>query len=259
MRTLPAIGLGAGLISATLAPAPGADSAAWPASRENTNLPPLRMVGRGILELGRVRVDKEKRTASFPAVLNQAEGVVEYLVVTAYGKTHESVLRTEVPPFHLHVAMLLLGAQGAGTNFLTAKPPEYGGTPGLKIPGDQVTIELSWPRQKRQVVRQAGEVVSRGGARPGKGRSQWVYNGSAVWQGIFLAEDSGSMVSLISDPAALVNHAVAASTEERAWMANPKKLPPVNTPVQVTVKLENLKTTTAAQPRIEQPNPPTPR
>jgi hypothetical protein len=241
---------------AALARALGAESASGPDSREATNLPPLRVVGQDILELGEIRLDKQQRTMSFPAVVNQSEGLVEYLLVSGYGKTHESVLRTEVPPVHIHVAMLLLGAGGPGTNQLAAKPPEYGGTPGLGISGDPVAIELSWRQKSKEIVRRAAEVVSPGAPGSAKGHPRWIYNGSAVWQGVFLAQECGSLISLITDSAALVNQASAVHGDERSWTARSAKLPPVNTAVRVTVRLESSKTTATSKTQKKNPQPP---
>ena len=55
-------------------------------------------------------LEKLKQQISFPVLINMNEGLVEYILVTGKGKTHESLLVTRTEPFHIHVAMLLLGA-----------------------------------------------------------------------------------------------------------------------------------------------------
>src|SRR6266545_7906466 len=60
-------------------------------------------IGPGLFQLGDVRLDKNRRAVSFPAVVNMREGNIEYLVVTAGGKTHESIFKTEAQPVHLQV------------------------------------------------------------------------------------------------------------------------------------------------------------
>ena len=74
--------------------------------------PAIRELAPGIYQVGEVKLEKAARRVSFPARINMAEGPVEYLLVTAMGKTHESVLVTDIAPHHLQVAMLLLGARG---------------------------------------------------------------------------------------------------------------------------------------------------
>src|SRR5438552_3190465 len=59
---------------------------------------PLKQIGPGLFEIGPVKFDKNAKTVSFPAAVNQTAGVIEYFLVTAEGKTHESLLRTAVRP-----------------------------------------------------------------------------------------------------------------------------------------------------------------
>ena len=55
-------------------------------------------VGPEGIRFGLVRVDAAARTASFPAYVNMTNGILEYAVVTDYGKVHESLLFTEAKP-----------------------------------------------------------------------------------------------------------------------------------------------------------------
>src|SRR5437868_4254023 len=73
--------------------------------------PPFKEVQPGIFELGSVKINRRERTVSFPAVVNLKAGAMEYFVVSTWGKVHESILRTETEPYHIHAAMLLLGAK----------------------------------------------------------------------------------------------------------------------------------------------------
>jgi hypothetical protein len=88
---------------------------------------PIREISPGIFEMGDVRIDKARRTVSFPARLNLDRGPMEYLLVTSWGKTHESILKTDTEPFRIHLAMILLDA-GIATNFGGSNgPPVHGG------------------------------------------------------------------------------------------------------------------------------------
>ena len=81
---------------------------------------PIREVSPGIYQLGEVRIDKAQRTISFRARLNLDQGPMEYFLVTSWGKTHESILKTDTEPFRIHLAMLLIdttaGAAANATN-----------------------------------------------------------------------------------------------------------------------------------------------
>ena len=126
----------------------------WADEKTQTNVPPLVEVAPGVFQIGLVRLDKNQRSVQFPAVLNQDHGLIEYLLVTTRGKTHESLLKTEAEPFHIHVAMLLLGAKGAAQSKEFLKVPMMlihvirpGATQNRLaelLKGDAIRIELAW-------------------------------------------------------------------------------------------------------------------
>ena len=201
-------------------PSPGAVPAPGPAG-----LPP------GQLAVGGVSVDAKQRTISFPAVVNMARGNLEYLVVAAHGKTHESLLRTEGRPYQIHVALLLLGAKGS--------PRALPLDPSQPPAGDRLEIEVSWEakgnaRSRRwraeQFItdRKAGRVMRKG---------PWVYNGSRLREDGFAAERDGSIVSLITDADALVNNPRRGREDDDNWLVRPQHLPPLNSAVTVTFRL----------------------
>lgn len=195
-----------------------------------TNLP-LKQIGPGIFELGKVRLDKERRTVSFPAVVNMNEALIEYLVVTSAGKVHESLLRTEAEPWHVHVAMLLLGAKGAGTNSFPDAHPQ-------PLPGEKVSIELSWNVGGKKKNHRAEEFVYDQAGRSIMRRGPWIYTGSKVFEGTFIAQRDGSVVSLIEDRDALINNPRPGRDNDDNWQVNGKGLPPLESRVEVTIRLE---------------------
>src|ERR1041384_1854737 len=74
------------------------------ASAKPPAAPALKKLAPGVFELGKVRLDKNQKSLRFPAVLNMNKAIAEYLLVHKRGKTHESLLTTEVEPYHIHVA-----------------------------------------------------------------------------------------------------------------------------------------------------------
>jgi hypothetical protein len=218
--------------------APAADSPLTRTAIETNALPNfastnlvVRQVGPQTFELGLVRIDKKSGAVTFPAVVNFREGPVEYLVVTSGGKIHESVFRTDVEPRQLHVAMLLLGARGAGTNAL----PE---DPALPLPGEKISVSISWQADAGKQVH-AGEEFVRDRKRDALlKKGDWVYTGSRLRDDGFAAQQDGSIVSLITDPDALVNNPRPGREDDDSWLADPKDLPPLETPVKVTFRLK---------------------
>ncbi len=212
---------------------------------------PIRTVGPGVFQLGQVRLDKAQRTVSFPATLNLAytnNPLMEYFLVTDYGKAHESVLKTETPPYQVHLAMLLLSGQAGGTNTLQAAPEAQLKSPGKEaLPGERVEIQVSWQgADGRPVNRPAGELVYRQDTQATLPQEAWVYNGSAVWNGRFLAQQEGQVISLVTDPVALINSTGAGHDNDHLWFARTNSLPPAGQMLQVTISLSESITTSTA-------------
>jgi hypothetical protein len=200
--------------------------------------PPLRTISPGVFEMGSVRIDKPQRSISFPAELNMNRGLMEYFLVTDYGKTHESVLRTKVAPYNIHVAMLLLGAKGE-TNQLATAPQSTISNPSKKVlPGNKISIAISWTADGKEIRHTAEELIFNQDAHSVMKPGEWVYNGSAIWSGTFLAQREGSIASLVTDPSALINYTGPGHDNDHIWTLNTNSLPPFDLPLQVTVRLE---------------------
>jgi hypothetical protein len=204
--------------------------------KPNGSIPksPLITVAPGVFELGKVRLDKKRQCISFPAKLNMNEALVEYLLVTRAGKTHESLLKTEAEPYHIHTAMLLLGARGAeGKAF-----PEDKTKP---IPGDRVHIELSWTEKgEKKTFRGEDWIVNQTTRQPVE-RGDWIYVGSRIEEGAFKAQQDGSIISLIEDPDALINNPRPGRDNDDNWRINSTGLPPLESAVEVTIYLDQEK------------------
>jgi hypothetical protein len=192
----------------------------------------VRELAPGKFVIGKVRFDKKSQTVSFPAVVNFREGPIEYLVVTTGGKIHESVFRTEADPQHIHLAMLLLGASGAGTNALPEDPLK-------SLPGQKVRIEVRWQAEGKDRQRAGEEFVRDRKARRAMSKGDWIYNGSRIRADGFAAQQDGSIVSLITDPDALINNPRPGREDDDNWLAIAKALPPLETPVTVTLQLQH--------------------
>lgn len=208
-------------------------SAAVSGVAQSTNQSALKQVGPGRYQIGRVTLDKEARSVSFPAIVNMTEAIVEYVVVTPEGKVHESLLRTEASPKDIHVAMLLLDAKGS-----TNPVPE---DPLKPIPGDPVIIEVSWKDENREKRVRAEELILNMQLKTNLTKGVWIYNGSRIENGAFMAEREGSIVSLITDPFALVNNPRPGRDNDDLCEVNSKTVPPLDTAVQVRFTLQTAK------------------
>ena len=195
-----------------------------------TNAPNIRQVSPGVFQIGKVRLDKSTRSVTFPAVVNMTEAIVEYVVVTGQGKVHESLLRSDTVPKDIHVAMLLLDAKGSGTNVV---PPD----PLKPVPGDPVSIEVSWTEKGKTKRAPVEKLIVNTQTKTNLSPGPWIYNGSLVDNGVFMADPEGSIVSLITDPFALINNPRPGRDNDDLCEVDSKSVPPLDTAVEVRITL----------------------
>jgi len=229
-------------------PAPPTTGAAPPTPPDPGMAGMIKSLGDGRYELGPIRISTKERSLSFAAVVNAWEGPIEYLLVSHNGKTHESVLRTEVQPNHIHVAVLLLSETNApGTPPPLPPGPPPAATPAPaprplahpskeKIAGEPVSINVTWESGGKTIQRSAGTLFRKVEGPPLQ-QEQWRYNGSRLDNGHFLAQLEGSIISLVTDPSALINNVAEGHDNDQIWRADTNNLPPLKTPVTVTITL----------------------
>ena len=191
-----------------------------PFETEPPKKPDIKEVSPGIFQVGTVRLNKEKREISLPVIVNMNEGPMEYLVVTGKGKTHESLLVTSAEPFHLQVAMLLINCKGSNGKLI----PE---DEGKAIPGEPVEMELQWKAGNKEKKSRLEKFVSRADKKPVK-EGPFIFNGSRMFDGSFLAQRDGSIVSLITDNSAQFNNPRAGREDDDMWRPHRKGLPPLD-------------------------------
>ena len=204
-------------------------------------IPIMREVSPGVYEIGKIRLDQKARTVTFPGVLNMKDGNIEYVLVTDQGSTHESLLMSEVQPNDLHFAMLLLGAKGSGEKVNGELPPGQIDAKYLKtappLKGDKVNITVSWKTGEDSKVLPVEDMIINTRKKKPMDRGPWIYNGSMFNEGRFLAQLEGAFAALVTYPAALINNPRPGNDDDSIWIVNEKAVPPVKTPVDITIQL----------------------
>ncbi len=208
--------------------------------------PPMREVSPGVFEIGPLRLEQEARTVTLPATVNKAgkDVVLEYLLVNEHGQTHESLLLTTIDPRDLHFAMLLLGAKGGGQDL---KPDALGGgkiddeflKQAPKLEGDRIRITAKWKSASGEEMSAPIEdwIVNLQTKKP-MTRGVWLYTGSSFLNGTFRAQQEGCFGALVTYPPALINNPREGRTDDDNWAVNASAVPPVDTPLQLTIQLE---------------------
>lgn len=201
-----------------------------PSADGRQEFPAIKKIGPGIFRLGEIQIHKKAGSITFPAKINMNKGLIEYLLVRSSGKVHESLLRTDVDPYYLNLAFLLLGFEGTDAPLQTQGASE---TPR----GEAVQITI---------IHRAGEKVKHSDAaalilKKTKDKSEtvpinWIYTGSKILQGEFLAQESGSIVAVYRDPAALIDNASPGGDNDEIWFVNQEVTPAAGTEVIVTIQ-----------------------
>jgi hypothetical protein len=192
----------------------------------------VERISPGVFRIGTILMKKAERSVTFPAMINMNNGLLEYLLVRTGGKTHESLLRTTVEPVDLQMALLLIGLEG------TSRPiPAQG---AQEVPtGEPVVISISVTQPDGRIfdyspeawiVKKTGEVFQL------SGHIQFVFTGSLISGGRFMSQADGSMISIYHDPAAIIDNASLGGESDKIWFANEAGVPPVGTPVTITIK-----------------------
>lgn len=229
---LPQGAAGAAPAAAELAQAPAAGGPQF--QPPVLDFPAIKKVGPGIFRIGPVQIHKQARSVTFPAQVNMDRGLLEYLLVQSSGKTHESLLRTTVDPYILQLAFLLLGFEGTDRPAL-----EQGSADQLK--GEPVTVSIHWRRQgesksSTEIAPEDWLTLKRDGQDGTCQPLPWVYTGSRVAEGKFLAQVQGSIIALYHDSAALIDHTLAEGASDEIWFAREGTVPKPGTPVIVVIK-----------------------
>lgn len=202
--------------------------------------PSIREISPGVFQVGGVKLEKAARRVSFPTKLNMADGPLEYLLVTGQGKLHESLLKTDIEPHHLQVAMLLLGVKGMQAAPLTNAPSggpitQLVGDRNPPLPGESVVIEVTWKHDGKAQRRRIEELVFNKRAKEPMARGPFTFTGSRVWEGKFIAQSEGSLIALITDPDAVFNNPRPHRDADDTWVVRAAEVPPLDTAVEVSI------------------------
>lgn len=198
---------------------------------------PTTAPAKGVIHLGRVKVDRAAGTASFPARVVKPGYMLEFLLCRTGTKDYESILATDAQPHDIHAALLLLGLS-------PGLPAETVGETFLPPRGAKVAIELRWTdKAGREHTASAGDWLASSG-KDGKNEksskpSRWVFVGSDLLPGGGYAADENGGIIAVANVADAVLDVPMASTKalrERRFVPNKQTVPPSGTEVEILLR-----------------------
>lgn len=204
-------------------------------TEENASkLPEIKKVKEGVYQFGSVVINRKMNSLSIPAVSNQVNGLVEYGIVHENGKIHESLFRTKVRPQIFHTSLLLLKAKPVSTFFdnLWSDDPKL-----IDYSKNCFEISVFWEingtKFENKIEKLSVNQIRKGNVE----KKSFIFTGSRMVEGTFLAESSGSILAIYADDTAILNNSDYDSTNDDVWIANEREMPPLELPVTIRFNL----------------------
>ena len=190
--------------------------------------PSIVKLSEGVYKVGAVIIDRTQNEIRVEGEVNMQRGAIEYLACARGGKLHESVLVIDVKPYELQVALLLLGLEPGGNL-------EYQGD--ARTPqGDSLEIRVQWDEKGAMKKHRAEDFVFNLAEKRAMTPTPWIFTGSKIENGVFVANVERSLVATYHDPYALINHPLPTGADDTVYKVNETLVPKKGTPVTVVVK-----------------------
>ena len=203
----------------------------WPVfaqEPDSSATPPIVKLSSTTYKIGNILLNIEDRVVHFPGQVNMNEGIVELLACAPGGKTHESVLVVNIIPYHLQVALLLLGLN-YGDNI------EYQGDPNTPL-GDSVEVWIEWQGINQEFRVRGEDLIFNLASKKTMTHTHWIFSGSRIINGTFMADREGSIITTYHDPHTILDNPLPGGGNDELYVVNSKLVPSKGTPVEVFVK-----------------------
>ena len=199
-----------------------------------TKLPEIIKISDGIYQFGDILIDRKSNTIEIPAITNQISGLVEYGIVHVDGKIHESLFRTKIRPQILHTSLLLLKAKPVASFFenLWSDEPKV-----VNYDNYCFNIFVNWEMNGTKFNKTFEKLSINQNRKQSVEKKSFIFTGSRVIEGTFLAETSGSILAIYADDNAILNNSDYDSANDDVWIANKEEMPPLELPVMIRFHL----------------------
>ena len=199
-------------------------------TQEDAALPVIQKLSNGVIRFDNIIISKQDGYVRVNGEINMDEGLVEYLACGYHGKLHESVLKLDVVPYYLQIALLLIGLE-PGNN-----PLEFQGQPRTPK-GDFVELWSSCEdKDKKKVSCRAEDLVFNNKNKKVMRHTHWIFTGSQILDGRFMADVEQSIAATYHDPFAMFDHPFETGSDDTIYLVNNEVVPPKGTPVTFEIR-----------------------
>jgi len=187
----------------------------------------IERIGPGRFRIGHIILDKSALTTptiTMPARVNMQKGLIELVACAEGGKVWESIFVADVEPYHLQLALLLLGLNHkGGVRFQgDATLPE----------GDKVVVFVEKDGQRRRVEDYVWDIPRKAPME----RAGWVFSGSKFINGQFGAQVTRTLITTQHDPYTILDNPMPTGVDSSQFEVNSQVTPPVGTTMTLVIQ-----------------------
>ena len=165
----------------------------------------LKKINKNTYLLKDIEIKTDDRTVSFPCKVNMETGLIEVVVCTPKGKTHESLLVTEVSPLEFQTAIMLLGLDPVNEipdDASRADPLSPYKT--IETTGDSVLIFIETEINGKTIRKRIEDFIRDESKDGALNHSTWLFRGAVTHQsGHVIIDPETTMIATYHDPLAL--------------------------------------------------------
>lgn len=221
------------------------ENAAAPAAPAAPAKPSITRLEDGRMKIGEIIFDTKTRQVRVPCTVNMTEGPIEFAVVHENGKIHESLLVTKCTPTDINVAFKLLRYVASEELYaiekergvLSAKFPEV---PEATRNAARVDLKVEWEKDGKVQTAPLADWIMHAQTTKSMTPAPWVYGGSMMYDGIFVAESTGDVASIFVSRGSLLLYAGQDNFNDDTWLPYAKRMPAVGTVVQFLIQPHKL-------------------
>ena len=222
------------------APSPAVEPRSLPAPDQPVapHEPEIKRLDDGRVQIDNILVDPKSREVRFPAEVNMTEGLLEFIVVHRNGKIHESLLLTDISATKLNIAIKLLDYKASRELYLKldedgSLSSEFENTTPEESEGSKMKVSLEWKQDGETKTATINDWIAHAATEKPMTNEPWIYGGSFVVEGDFVAESSGDIIAIFLSNAAMINFSGEDNQDDEVWSPHATRVPEIGTPVTV--------------------------
>ena len=208
-----------------------------PDLKEKKLYPEIKVLSSGVYDFGGIIIDQNDLSFSFEAKCNQISGLVEYALVHENGKTHESLFTTKIAPRLIHACFLLLKQKP--DNFLLKKE-KFSEQEISALRKKSLETWVKWDENGSSCRKSLTSMTLNDLSKQTLKGKSFVFTGSKVVEGDYLAQMDGSIIAIYQDSRAVINAIDELSSNDDVWLPNEVNLPPLGKNVWISINLSEI-------------------